>query len=546
MTAAPDGYVSRPDIARLAQVKRPAVSNWERRHKGFPQPERIGGEDYFPVDSIASWLDHRPIAVNRLLPDEQLGTTFGQRFRRNLAAPKPGGTVDAPPALPAAASLVTPEEDLWRDLERLRGVHDVGSYRNLVLGLIYARERDGAGWTDASGDRGRESAWATDALRKLAWEMDGMLPDLKRGHRMLAEVAGIVDRAVRTMGAAEAFRVFMDRFALWEGKRGGEFHTPRSVARVLVDVTAAEAPAQVYDPSCGSGELLLAAVERAQETDPEQQLTVRGDTLQRDSLPLARMNMELHGVDARLGIQTLEALCDPRPPHERFSHIITNPPFNVRNWCEDDPAYRRPWRYGPPPRGNANFAWLQYVLERLSPGGRAAVLMVPGTAFSENPRERAIRKALVNDGMVEALIALPPRLFPTTGIGATVWVLGREERPRQEVLFVDATAMGRLSRRNQRELSNEDHEAIAGVLADWRAERAPRREVPPSSAETIEELGRQNYNLNPSRYVRPKLPSRSEHGGQDVETLLRELDQLHVAAAKADAEADQALKRLTW
>ncbi|NUT39959.1 MAG: N-6 DNA methylase, partial [Thermoactinospora sp.] len=128
MMAAPDGYVSRPDIARLAEVKRPAVSNWERRYEGFPQPERIGGEDRFPVEAIAAWLDHRPIAVNRLLPDEQVGTTFGQRFRRNLATPEPGRTPDAPPARPGPAPT-SAEEDLWRALERLRGVHDVAPYR---------------------------------------------------------------------------------------------------------------------------------------------------------------------------------------------------------------------------------------------------------------------------------------------------------------------------------------------------------------------------------------------------------------------------------
>ncbi|NUO99263.1 MAG: N-6 DNA methylase [Nonomuraea sp.] len=543
--AAPDGYVSRPDIARLAEVKRPAVSNWERRYEGFPQPERIGGEDRFPVEAIAAWLDHRPIAVNRLLPDEQVGTTFGQRFRRNLATPEPGRTPDAPPARPGPAPT-SAEEDLWRALERLRGVHDVAPYRNLVLGLVYARERDGAGWAGVAGDRGRASAWAADALRKLTRELDGALPDVERGSRMLAEVADIVDRAVRMIGGARAFRAFLDRFAAWEGRRGGEFYTPRSVARVLVDAAAAEAPARVYDPSCRSGELLLMATERARETNPEQRLTIRGDALHEESLALARMNMTLHGVDARLGVQSMEALCDPSPPDERFSHIITNPPFNVRNWCEDDPAYRRPWRYGPPPRGNANFAWLQYVLERLSPGGRAAVLMPPGAAFSANPRERAIRERLVNDGTVEALIALPTQLFYTTAVGATVWVLGREEGPRREVLFVDATAMGQLARRHQRELSNEDHQAVADVLADWRAGRAPRRQVPPSSAESVEDLGEQDYNLNPSRYVRARPASRSEDGGRDIEELRRELDRLHVAAAEADAEADRALKRLGW
>ncbi|MEV0351838.1 N-6 DNA methylase [Nonomuraea sp. NPDC050680] len=529
----PQGFVSRAEIARLAQVKRPAVTNWERRHKDYPRPRLVEGEELFAVEALLEWLDLRRIASNALLPDERPGATFGERFRRNLAGP----AAQMPQARSAARREQPATSDLWRTLERLRGTYDIVRYRDLVLSLIYTRAQDRDGWSSVvTGSRSDATALMTfivnklgtgDMLSPVAFNVDAKIP---------AELVEFADVAVGELGGAGAFRALLDRFATLEGRRGGEFYTPPSVVRVLVDALAAETPGEIYDPCCGSGEILLTAALQAPG------LTVHGDALNAEALVLAKMNMTLHGIDARLGRQSLDVLSRPDQPSPSYSYIVANPPFGIRNWSQEDPALNRSWLYGPPPRGNADFAWLQFVLERLAPGGRAAVVMPAGAAF-RGGRERAIRQAMVADGCIESVIALPSMLFYNTAIGATIWVLRRSPTPRQELLLVDATGLGRLSQRAQRELSEEDHEAIRDVLADWRAGVIPANEALPTAVVTGEELSRSDYDLTPGKYAISEPAARTDDGRQGIETLLRELDRLHEQAARADMAVDQVIGR---
>ncbi|GII95895.1 type I restriction-modification system subunit M/S [Sinosporangium siamense] len=529
----PQGFVSRAEIARLAQVKRPAVSNWERRHTDYPRPRLVEGEELFVVESVLEWLDQRKIASNALLPDERPGATFGERFRRNLTGP----AAQMPQARPAAKRESPPTPDLWRALDRLRGTYDIIRYRDLVLSLIYARARDRDGRSSApTGSRSDAKALdisivhkirTGDTLPPVAFKVDAKIP---------ADLVEFADAAVRDLGGARAFRTLLDRFATLEGKRGGEFYTPPAVVRVLVDALAAEAPGEIYDPCCGSGEILLATALQAPG------LTVHGDVLNAEALVLAKMNMTLHGIDARLGQQSIDVLSRAARPSSNYSYIIANPPFGIRNWSQEDPALNLSWHYGPPPRGKADFAWLQFVLERLAPGGRAAVVMPAGAAF-RGGRERAIRQAMVADGCIESVLALPPTLFYSTSIGATIWVLRRSPNPQQELLLVDATGLGRLSQGARRKLSEEDHGAIRDVLADWRAGVIPAHEVLPTAVVTAEELSRSDYDLTPSKHATTKAVVRTHDARQGVETLLRELDRLHKQTVQADVVVDQLIGR---
>ncbi|MEV4835655.1 N-6 DNA methylase [Nonomuraea sp. NPDC049486] len=525
----PQGFVSRAEIARLAQVKRPAVSNWERRHKEYPRPRLVEGEQLFLVEAVLEWLDQRRIPSNALLADERPGATFGERFRRNLASP----AAQLPQARPAFRSELPTTADLWRTLERLRGTYDIVRYRDLVLSLIYTRAQDRVEWSDVlAGSRGDATARTTPIVSKLRTGDTALNVDTN----ISAELVEFADTAVGELGGAGAFRALLDRFAMLERKRGGEFYTPPSVVRVLVDVLAAEAPGEIYDPCCGSGEILLTA---ALQTPG---LTVHGDALNAEALVLAKMNMALHGVDAKLGSQSIDVLSRPDQALSSYSYIVANPPFGIRDWSREDPALNRSWLYGPPPRGNADFAWLQLVLERLEPGGRAAVVMPAGAAF-RGGRERVIRQAMVADGCIESVIALPPMLFYGTAIGATIWVLHRSTHPRQELLLVDATGLGRLSQRARREFSEEDHEAIRDVLANWRAGVVPAREALPTAVVTAEELSSSDYDLTPGKYAIRKPAASTDDCRQDIATLLRELDRLQEQAARADLAMDQVIRR---
>lgn len=543
MTSAPE-HVSRSDIARLAGVGRAAVSNWERRHPDFPRPVVIGGDEFFDTQAVITWLDGRTIPRNALGEREAPGLTYGARFRERQQARQ-----ERPPAPSPALNVPSREleERLWAAFDGLRGNMAPERFYLLGLTLLYARARDEEGW--ASVERGQTDAsrWAVQALHTLAdsalapiWRE---LPVGKRGDLALAELARAMDQWIRKFSPAEIFRIFLGRLADAQGKKGGEFYTPPSVTRVLVDLMAPEAPLDVYDPACGAGELLAATISRVRERNAAAPSKVEGNTLSSESLALARMNLDLHGVDARLDSHAVDALCAPGPAR-RFRYVISNPPFNMRNWCRDDPDSHL-WRYGPPPRHNANFAWLQRVIDQLQPGGRAAVVMPNGAAFSENPRERTIRAGLVEDGCVEGLVSLPPNLFHNTAISVTIWLLRHPLRQPREIIVIDATNLGQMTTRAQRVLSSEDLHILTEIIEGWRQGRGITGHDILAAIVQPDDIRRQNYNLNPRRYM-VKSGGSPIVGRQSVTALRQKLDRLHTAAVAADARVTDLLGRLRW
>ncbi|WP_159454744.1 N-6 DNA methylase [Microbispora rosea] len=523
---------------------RAAVSNWERRHPDFPRPVMIGGDEFFDTQAVITWLDGRTIPKNALGEREAPGLTYGARFRERRQARQ-----ERPPTPSPAVNLPSREleERLWAAFDGLRGNLAPERFYLLGLTLLYARARDEEGWASVERGQTDPSRWAVQALHTMA---DSALAPIwrelavgKRGDLALAELARAVDQWVLKLSPAEIFRIFLGRLADAQGKKGGEFYTPPSVTRVLVDLMAPEAPLDVYDPACGAGELLAATISRVRERNAAAPSEVEGNTLSSESLALARMNLDLHGVDARLDSHAVDALCAPSPAR-RFRYVISNPPFNMRNWCRDDPDSHL-WRYGPPPRHNANFAWLQRVIDQLQPEGRAAVVMPNGAAFSENPRERTIRAGLVEDGCIEGLVSLPPNLFHNTAIGVTIWLLRHPLRHPREIIVIDATNLGRMTTRTQRVLSSEDLHILTEIIEGWRQGRGITGHDILATIVQPDEIRRQNYNLNPRRYIVQSGGSPIV-GRQSVTALRQELDHLHTAALAADAQVTDLLGRLRW
>ncbi|WP_440071054.1 N-6 DNA methylase [Streptosporangium sp. OZ121] len=550
-TNRPDGYVSRSDIARLAEVRRPAVTNWERRHRDFPSPVPIGGEELFETSVIGAWLDRRVIASNMLMAGEPAGSTYGTRFRRNLAMPSDEERPVPVPAPSSAPPGPSDEEDvLWEKLMRLRGPVDPAQYRDLVLILVYLRVRRSGSWGAVTRDL--REGHGPIALARLSAEVDAILPNhwmldwagfgtLNRSGRRLAGIADAVDQAVDRRGGAEVFHGLLGHFALLEGRKGGNFHTPDSVVRALVEVLSPDLPQAIHDPACGTGELLVAAAARVREASGRPPSSVRGETSDGRTLTLAGMNLTLHGVDADLATRPVHELWNPYP-RSRFEYVVTNPPFNMGDWYSGDPD-RGWWPYGAPPAHNANFAWLQHAVGLLARGGRAAVVMAPNAAYSENERERAIRAGMVEDGCVEGVIALPPRLFSSTAVAVTVWLLTPPTESREEVFFVDASRTGRMVTRTRRELGADDIREIGDIVARQRRGEEPGSA--PATSVPLRDIRDQDYNLNPRKHVVP-LPAAVPGDGRTVEALLRKLDDLHVRAAEADARAEHELRRLGW
>jgi type I restriction enzyme M protein len=547
--------ISSADIAWLAGVKPAAVSNWRRRYeKTFPRPERHAGQEFYLANEIADWLDRRKIAKNYLRNNEPAGLTYGVRFRNNLGI--------------SSGAVVVTEGSLWQELERNCGAADVGLYADLVLGLIYLCARDSGRWADlVAVAESRHQRSGIGLLLERSMEIhETSIPHLRRAFPATLNESGAYERiaaAIRILDhhrrvselandrlapnwAGHTFEYLLARFAAAEGKRGTEFFTPSSVVHVLVEATAPTPGDRIYDPCCDSGSFLVAASEFvAARGERRPDVSVSGQALMERSWRLAKMNLELHGLVADLGTNHGIALQEDRYAGRHFDVIMTNPPFNMSGWSIGDPAQDQRWRYGAPPEHNANYAWLQHTSFSLDEGGRAAVVMANGASTSENTRERAIRAAMVEAGVVEVLVALPPQLFLSTAIPVTIWLLRSPANNKDdEILFIDATALGRMINRNQRILTSGDVRQISSACEEWRDRRKTNsyKDVPGFSASvTLQKIREQDYRLNPRGYV--ARPVNVAASTATILGLRRTLDLLHARSLEVDAMVDRQLDR---
>lgn len=310
----------------------------------------------------------------------------------------------------------------------------------------------------------------------------------------------------------EVYEYFLEKFARAEGKRGGEFYTPSSVVRVLVEVLEPH-EGRIYDPCCGSGGMFVQTEKFLEAHDREgSDLSVYGQELNERTWRLARMNLAIHGLNGNLGPRWEDTFRRDQHPQMQADFVLANPPFNVKDWArnEEDPR----WAYGVPPANNANYAWIQHIVSKLAPGGSAGVVMANGSMSSNSGGEGAIRAQLVEADLVQCMIALPTQLFRSTGIPVCVWFLAKDKTPgrggvtdrRGEVLFIDARNMGYMVDRAERALSDEDIATIAGTVHAWRGTRSAAGVAYEDkggfcySAKNAE-IAANDYALTPGRYV---------------------------------------------
>jgi type I restriction enzyme M protein len=431
---------------------------------------------------------------------------------------------------------------VWSAFDRLRGTVDASTFAVMALMLVFVRAQDEAAWTAV---RSSPAPDANELLRNLPYEISYDLGTALRTLRdlpvsALADLINAVESAAHEAGNA-TFSLLLDEFAEREGSRGGTFYTPRSVAAILVNSIDMVSASTVYDPFCRAGELLVAAAARASVASGSAGFSVHGAMPNRESLGIAAMYIQLSGIRGELDDRHIvEQADDPLTTH-KFSRIVTNPPFNLSDWANQHSTY---WRYGPPPKGNANFAWLQYVVEQLEPGGQAAVVMANGALFSANPREREIRMRMVEDGCVEALIALPPALFYNTGIPATIWLLNPPGTSRDEILFVSASDSGHMVTRTHRELSEAEISEIIQTIAAWRSGRPSESSISAVSI-PLPQIREREYDLSPSVYLsRPPVAENYDTAMSAIRLLVRRLETQRDEAAEKDAVALRMLKGL--
>jgi len=319
---------------------------------------------------------------------------------------------------------------------------------------------------------------------------------------------GAKDKAKDTLG--EVYEYFLGQFANAEGKRGGEFYTPSSVVRVLVEVLSPH-KGRILDPACGSGGMFVASEKFVESHGGKKDdISIYGQEANPTTWRLVAMNLAIRGMGANLGKEPADTFHRDQHPDLRADYVLANPPFNISDWggekLESDPR----WVYGTPPTGNANFGWLQHILWHLKPSGTAGVVLANGSMSSNQSNEGNIRRAMVEGDVVEVMVALPPQLFFNTQIPACLWFLAKDKskngRNRKgEFLFIDARKLGRMESRVLRIFDDEHIQKVAAAVHAWRQDGETKEsyeDVPGfCRAVTLTEIAEHGFVLTPGRYV---------------------------------------------
>lgn len=461
------------------------------------------------------------------------------------------------------------EKQLWKSADKLRKNIDAAEYKHVVLGLIflkyisdsfeevYAKLKAGEGAFEGADpeDKDEYSAenvffvpasarWsyllsqapqpnigeliddAMDAIERENPLLKGVLPKVFSRQNLdplsLGELMKLVGNI--SLGDAKArsadvlghvFEYFLGEFALAEGKQGGQFYTPRSIVELLVAMLEPY-KGRVFDPCCGSGGMFVQSEKFVTSHQGQvKDISIYGQESNQTTWRLARMNLAIRGIDSsQVKWNTEGSFLNDAHKDLKADFIIANPPFNVSDWSGELLRKDGRWKYGTPPVGNANFAWLQHFLHHLAPNGRAGVVLAKGSLTSKSSGEGDIRKALVAEAnLIDCIVNLPAKLFLNTQIPACLWFMNRARdngHPRKgEILFIDARNLGHLINRRTRELGDEDIQKIAGTYHAWRTGDAAYADdkgfcasVPLARVQELE------YVLTPGRYV--GLPDEDE------------------------------------
>ncbi|GAB3132037.1 class I SAM-dependent DNA methyltransferase [Marisediminicola antarctica] len=358
----------------------------------------------------------------------------------------------------------------------------------------------------------------------------GELMDLFNSARFTGQGAA---RARDLLG--EVYEYFLEKFAAAEGKRGGEFYTPAGVVRVLVEMLQ-PTHGRVYDPCCGSGGMFVQAEKFLEHHNREgSDISVYGQELNERTWRMAKMNLAIHGLGSNLGGVWGDTFARDLHPELQADYVMANPPFNIKDWARNEADAR--WRYGIPPTGNANYAWIQHILSKLAPGGQAGVVMSNGSMSSNSGGEGQIRAEIVEADLVSCMVALPTQLFRSTGIPVCVWFFAKDKTAGEagtvdrtgQVLFIDARNLGFMIDRAERALTDEDIARIANTFHAWRGTPSvnPDAVIPAyedvagfAYSATLAEIKAADYTLTPGRYVGA---ADVEDDGEPIEKKLRRL-----------------------
>jgi type I restriction enzyme M protein len=490
------------------------------------------------------------------------------------------------------------EEKLWLAADKLRGSLDPAEYKHVVLGLIFLkyisdafelrRELIAAEDPSEVDDKEQYSAenvfwvpekarWSSlqqeakqpsigkkidEAMEAIERENDALRQTLPREyarpaldkHRLgelidLLSGVALHDKENPTKDVlGRVYEYFLSKFASAEGRLGGDFYTPQSVVRVMVEMIE-PMKGRVFDPCCGSGGMFVQSekfleAHGGSATD----ISVFGQEFNATTWRLAKMNLAIRGIESNLGATFADSFRNDLHKGLKAEYVLANPPFNISDWGGDKLKEDVRWQFGVPPAGNANFAWMQHILHHLHPDkGVGAVVMANGSMSSQQSGEGTIRQAMVDKDVVDCLVAMPGQLFYATQIPVCVWVFAKNKaatpyrKRKGEVLFIDARKLGTLVDRVHRELSDEDIARIARTYHAWRGEKGAGKyadEAGFCKAAKLEEIASHGYVLTPGRYVG------AEEVEEDGEPFDAKMKRLTATLAQQFAEGQKLEKEI--
>lgn len=451
------------------------------------------------------------------------------------------------------------EDKLWAAADKLRGSMDASEYKNVVLGLIFLKYvsdsfeekyeeltkdeyadpedkdeylADNIFWVPAEArwekiNRDAKTPKIGETIDEAMIAIEKENPSLKNvlpknysrpqlDKTRLGETVDLItnikvgdseNRKTDTLG--RTYEYFLGKFASAEGKGGGEFYTPRSVVSLLVEMLEPY-KGRIYDPCCGSGGMFIQSekfVENHQGKIGD--ISVYGQEFNPTTWQLCKMNLAIRGIDGNIGTHNADTFQNDLHKGLRADYILANPPFNISDWGQEKLLEDSRWKYGTPPKNNANYAWIQHMVSKLAPEGTAGFVLANGSMSTSTKDEFEIRKNLIANDLVECIVTLPSQMFYNTQIPACLWFVTKSkakknERNHQgEILFIDARNEGYLADRTTKEFSEEDIKKVADVYHAWKGTNDKKYTDVAGfcSSASLETVKEQDYILTPGRYV---------------------------------------------